>query len=125
MKKYFLLVFLILNFSAVFAAADSVIVPFARILFHDNIHAEQKKIDKADGKTDGIIKVSNNEAINMAVTDALTRRIKLLEDYVELNLALKTDNEKKRYLNYIKDLLINFRVEWNLEAYNLIKSYMT
>ena len=104
--------------SNVFAITDSVIVPFQRQRFHDRIKEEQKKTDKADGKLDGIIKVSGNDEINLQVTDAFTRKIDDLENFVELNTKIIGNNEKIRYLNFIEEVIRRFRTDWKLKKLN-------
>jgi hypothetical protein len=103
-----------------FAIADTAKVPIQRIYFHDLIHKEQKLCDEADGKLDGMIKVSGNSDINLQVTDALTRRIKELEDFVEADTTINTNNEKIKYLKFIEQLVQDFRVAWRAREINPI-----
>lgn len=112
------LVLLFLHIPDVFASADSVIVPIQRVRFHDRIREEQKLLDRADGKIDGLIKATPNADINLAITDAMTRRISQLTDSVELNPKLTTNNEKIRYLNYIENLIKNFRTDWKSKLFD-------
>src|ERR1700744_2164309 len=98
MLKLSILSFLSLITVAAFACVDTVKVPFARIHFHDNITAEQNLCDKGDGLQDGIIKVSNNDEINLQVTDVIFRKVNELADSVELNPKLPSNNDKVRYL---------------------------
>ena len=116
-KKIFLLLLLIYS-ANVFAGVDTVIVPIQRQLFHDRINQEQKLLDQADGKTDGIIKVSSNDEINSAVTDIMIRRINQLTDSIELNVKIATNNEKVRYLNNIENLVRAYRNGWKLKQLN-------
>ncbi len=109
MKKKLFFFFLLLSASRVFAGIDSVIVPLARQFFHDRIKEEQKLLDKADGKMDGIIKVSANDEINFSVTDIMNRKINELQDSIELSDKIVKNQEKVRYLRYIENLLIAFR----------------
>jgi hypothetical protein len=106
----FLLLF-ILRANA-FAAIDTIKPPIQRLRFHDKINEEQKLLDKADGKSDGIIKVSDNEEINLAVTDVMMRKINDLQDSIEVNKKINSNNEKVRYLTYIESLLGSFRTNW-------------
>lgn len=112
MKYTFLILLLIVSSTAVFAVTDTIKPPIQRQRFHDKINEEQKLLDKADGKVDGIIKVSANEDINLQVSDAMLRRIDALQDSVEVNKKITgklENNEKVRYLTYIEALVRTFR----------------
>jgi hypothetical protein len=112
MKQYILCIFIVFIWADSFASQDSVVVPLSRQLFHDRIDNEQSLTDKEDGKKDGMIRVSANEAVNIQVTDALTRRINEFQYLVEKNDSLVSSNEKIRQLNFIEVFLRNFRVAW-------------
>jgi hypothetical protein len=117
--KHFLLPFLFLTvWSEVYANRDSVVVPIGRQRFHDRIDNEQVLTDKADGKKDGLVRVSGNEEINLQVTDALTRRINEFQDFVETDSKIGSNNEKIRQLNYIEELVKHFRNSWKLGKLN-------
>jgi hypothetical protein len=118
MKKYLFSCLLVFAFSPVFAFQDSVIVPIYRQLFHDKINEEQIQLDKLDGKTDGLIKPTLKPEINQAVNDALTRRIDELENFVELNNKIITNNQKIRYLSYIENLLKAYKTGWRKKEFN-------
>ena len=114
MIKYTFLILLFFACTAnAFATFDTIKPPLQRQRFHDKINEEQKLLDNADGKLDGIIKVSANDDINFAVTDALLRRIDILQDSVEVNDKIKANNEKVRYLTYIENLVRTFRINWH------------
>ena len=97
---------------------DSVIVPIYRQLFHDKINDEQLLLDKMDGTIDGLLKVSAKPDINLAVSDAILRKVNVLEDIVEKDIRIKTNNEKIRNLGYIENLLKGFRSAWKSKAVN-------
>jgi hypothetical protein len=118
MKKYFLPIIFSLLFSDVFGLADSVVVPIQRQRNHERIKDEQVKCDKADGKLDGMIKVSSNEEVNLQVTDAIFRKIKDLQDFIETTSKVPTNNEKIRQLNYVQEVVANFRTEWKAHKLN-------
>jgi hypothetical protein len=118
MIKHILGLILLFMSTEAIAAQDSVIIPINRIRFHDRIKDEQIRADKADGRLDGFIKVCGNEAINLQVTDALTRRIKLLQDFVETNPQIISNNEKIRSLGYIEDVVKLFRIGWKDKSFN-------
>jgi hypothetical protein len=117
LKLFFVSLLSIINVT-VFACVDTVKVPFARVLFHDKITAEQNLLDKDDGHADRILKVSANEAINLQVTDAMFRRINELTDSVEINPKIPSNNDKVRYLVYIHDLVRDFRIAYEEKEIN-------
>ncbi len=118
MLKLFLLSLLSIFSLTVFASVDTVKVPFARILFHDKIANEQKLLDKDDGHLDGMLKVSANDEINLQVTDIMFRRINELADSVEVNNKIPSNNDKVRYLVFIKDLVRDFRMAYEAKEIN-------
>jgi len=118
MKKYILIGLLFIAFTPVFAARDSVIVPIYRQLFHDKIDNEQVLLDQMDGKLDGIISLTHKNEINLAITDVMTRQINILEDSVERNVKIITNNQKIRYLSYIENLLKKFRYGYRNKEFN-------
>src|ERR1700740_1389654 len=112
MKKIIPAIILLINALGAYAAPDTVRVPIQRIYFHDLINKEQVACDKADGKQDGIIKVSANDDINLQVTDALMRKVNDLEDFVETADKIPGNNDKVKYLRFIEDAVRNFRIAW-------------
>jgi hypothetical protein len=118
MKKKVFLFLLLLCASRAFASIDSVIVPIERRFFHDRISEEQKSLDRADGKMDGIMKVSANDEINISVTYAMTRKINQLEDSIELNDKILKNQDKVRYLRYLESLLKAFRFGLKSKQFN-------
>ncbi|MBC7687464.1 MAG: hypothetical protein H7211_04720, partial [Aquabacterium sp.] len=118
MKHYFLPLVFFIFYSDIFAAQDSVVVPISRQRFHDRINNEQTLTDKADGKKDSLIRVSGNEEINLQVTDAFTRRIDEFQNDVETDTKIVSSNEKIRQLNYIEELVRDFRTAWKTRKLN-------
>jgi hypothetical protein len=113
-KKNILILLLLICTANAFATFDTIKPPIQRQRFHDKINEEQKLLDKADGKIDGIIKISANEDINLAVTDVMIRKINEMQDSVELNKKINANNEKVRYLTYIESLVKSFRINLKL-----------
>lgn len=107
---FFLLLFFIPQF--IFANGDTTNIPVSRQGFHDKIKAEQRRADKEDGKLDGLIKVSNNEEVNLQVTDAIIRKINVLRNDIEISKELSTNNDKVRYLRYVESLVRDFITNW-------------
>ncbi len=124
MKKYLCSCLLLLAVCPAFAAQDSIIVPIYRQLFHDKINDEQLLLDKLDGKTDSLIRISHKPEINQAITYVMTKKIDELENFVELNKKLATNNQKIKYLSYIENLLKAFRREWRSKEFNPVYTPM-
>jgi hypothetical protein len=112
--RSFLYFFLLIFFSPLFTLAegDTTNIPLNRKIFHDKIIAEQKRADKADGRLDGIIKVSSNPDINLQVTDAIFRKINVLRNDIENNSQLATNNDKIRYLRFVENVVRDFTNSW-------------
>ncbi|HTB52015.1 MAG TPA: hypothetical protein VK718_04500 [Ferruginibacter sp.] len=117
LKLFFLSAFSMLAITA-FACVDTVKVPFVRVLFHDKITAEQNLCDKEDGKQDGIIKVTDNDEINLQVTDVIFRQVNDMVDSVETNSKLPSNNDKVRYLLFIRDMVKGFRMAYDKKQIN-------
>ena len=119
MKK--LAALLLFFHSALFSfgiGTDSIIVPLSRQRFHDRIKEEQIKCDKVDGKQDGFIKATNNEEVNIQITNAIFRKIKLLQDFVETTKKLPTSNDKIGQLKYIESVVKYFTLYWKSKTIN-------
>ena len=91
---------------------DTTNIPLARQGFHDKIKAEQQRADKADGKLDGRISISNIDELNLQVTDAIIRKVNVMRNDVEQDTLLATNNDKIRYLRYIETLVRSFTNNW-------------
>ena len=85
MKKYLLSCIILISFTPVFATQDSVIIPIYRQLFHDKIDYEQKLIDQLDGRSNGLVTLSQKPEINLAITSLMTKKINALQNFVEQN----------------------------------------
>ncbi len=102
-----------LFFAPLFAtASDTTNIPYSRIIFHDKIIAEQKRADKVDGKSDGLIKVGNNDEVNLQVTDAIFRKVNALRNEIEINTKIATNNDKVRYLRHLEQMLTTYVNLW-------------
>lgn len=119
MKPLYFIIICIISSLQAFALDDTtVVVPIQRRLWHDKINNEIKFLDKADGKADNQLKVGKNETINLQINDALFRRVKSVQDWIELNQDIKTNNDKIRFLIYVESLLKNFRSGWKKHEFN-------
>lgn len=112
MNKIVLLLIFILSVSVAYAQTaknrisfdtGDVIIPMNRVIWHDNIDKEQKRTDKVDGKVDQFLKLSNNDDLNIQITDVVLRRVDLLQENIE---RMKADNNFKiGYLRSVRELL--------------------
>jgi len=76
-----------------------------RMLWHDYVDKEQQRLlQLGGGKNDSVVRLSKDEAVNLQVTDALIRKVDGLQEQIELDSTLNTNN-KKRYLRGLSDVL--------------------
>lgn len=79
-----------------------------RMLWHDYVDKEQQRLIQLRGsRNDSLIRLTHDEAINLQVTDALIRQVDSLQQQIELDSTLNTNN-KKRYLRGLADVLERF-----------------
>ena len=76
-------------------------------LWHDNVDKEQQKFIIAGGRNDTLLRLAKDEAVNFQITDALLRRVDDLQEHIELDSTLNTNN-KKKYLRALEILLRGF-----------------
>ncbi len=100
------------------ANGDTATIPLSRQVFHEKIIAEQKRADKADGRVDGLIKVSTNPEINLQVSDAIFRKVNVLRNDIEINEQLATNNDKIRYLRFLEYLVRDFTNGWRSHKFS-------
>lgn len=102
---------LVLALCVSFASAQSrisfdtnkVTIPMSRQIWHDNIDKEQKRTDRVDGKIDQFLKLSNNEDLNIQITDVILRKVDELQANIE---RMGGDNNFKiGYLRSLRELL--------------------
>jgi len=119
--KYIIFTCLIfLSFFEAIAFSDTTNIPISRKSRHDDIRAEQRMVDKMDGKEDGMLKAGLDEMITMQVTDALFRKPNELRQWIETNdEQLPTNNDKVRYLRNIAEVLLYFRISKKENEINL------
>jgi len=77
------------------------------MLWHDNVDKEQQKFIIAGGGNDTLIRLAKDEAVNFQITDALLRRVDELQQHIEFDSTLNTNN-KKKYLRALEILLRGF-----------------
>lgn len=84
-------------------AGGKVEIPIQRQKWHEDIDKEQKRTDKIDGKIDLFLKLSNNEDLNIQITDVILRRVDEMQLSIERMSA--DNNTKIGYLRSLKELL--------------------
>jgi hypothetical protein len=83
-----------------------------RMIWHDRVDREQQRlILLGNGKTDSVIRLTKDDAVNLQITDALCRQVDDLQQQIELDSTLNT-NEKKRYLRGLEAMLTGFEKEY-------------
>lgn len=116
--RLFLLVTLLLPlFSAAQNAAQTHIYPYAvardRMLWHDNVDKEQRKLLGSNGT----VQLTRDESINLQIEDALIRRLDQFQEKMELD-SVMTGNDKKKYLKALELMLRGFNQNWNKKDYS-------
>src|SRR5690349_5913694 len=89
MKRIITIIFMLVSLQdLLYAQTQKVEIPIGRIGFHDNIDKEQAAALKFDGKADDLVRVSDDQTINLQVTDALIKQIDDMQTQIELDSAL-------------------------------------
>src|ERR1700722_4450865 len=79
-----------------------------RMLWHDKVDQEQLRlIAMGNGKSDSVIRLTGDDAINLQITDALCRRVDDLQQQIEFD-SLLNSNGKKKYLRGLGVMLSGF-----------------
>lgn len=103
-------------------------IPISRQGFHDNIDKEQAAAAKFDGKADDLVKVSDDQTINLQVTNALLKEVDDMQQEIEDNDALD-HRLKVKYLSGIYMMLKDYnqkRAHHNIdpeEAPAMVQAY--
>lgn len=102
----------IVVFSILSSAFGQTAYPFRvsmdRMLWHDKIDKQQKKLYN----TDGLLKLSSDESVNLQIEDALIRKINNLQETVETD-TLSSGQAKVKYLRSIEKLLEGYNMNRN------------
>ncbi|QJB33969.1 hypothetical protein HF324_22720 [Chitinophaga oryzae] len=89
MRKILLLLLLAASQSSLVHAQNGHLqIPISRQGFHDNIDKEQAAAAKFDGKADDLVKVSDDQTINLQVTNALLKEVDDMQIEIERDSAL-------------------------------------
>ncbi len=91
--------------------------PITRQLRHEIIDKEQKNALKVDGKADETFTMGDNDEINLMVTQAITRKIDLLQCAIETD-TLIDHRMKVAYLDGISTILKAFNKEYKKGKFN-------
>jgi hypothetical protein len=115
MKRFIIILLLVAFGSSLLHAQTTkkVDIPIGRQGFHDNIDKEQLAAKKFDGKADELVKVSDDQTINLQVTNALIKQVDDMQTEIELDTTL--DHRLK--IKYLSGLYIM------LHDYNLKRAY--
>ncbi|GEP90949.1 hypothetical protein [Chitinophaga terrae (ex Kim and Jung 2007)] len=103
-------------------------IPITRQGFHDNIDKEQSAALRFDGKADDLVKVSDDQTINLQVTNALIKQVDEMQREIEANDSLD-HRLKVKYLSGIYVVLKDYnfkRSRHNIEpeeAVPMIQAY--
>lgn len=118
MKKIItgILLLAFLQTSLVHAQSQKIDIPIGRIGFHDNIDREQAAALKFDGKADDLVHISDDETLNLQVTNALIKQVDDMQMQIELDSAL--DHRLK--IKYLSGLYVMIRDYNNKRTYRKI-----
>ncbi len=95
-------------FSTGQAASYKFISDNGRILFHDKVDAQQRRLEDLDGKKDDFIALSRDSTVNASVTYALVDRVDRLQRDIELDSTLR-HAAKVKYILGLETLLSGYR----------------
>jgi hypothetical protein len=82
-------------------------IALERVLWHDNIDKQQRKLVPPGG-----VKISPDESVNLQITDALTRRVDELQAQYEQDSTM-ANQEKIKYLRSLDYLLQSYNAWHN------------
>jgi hypothetical protein len=113
LRSAYLFLFLLSGILHTYAQTGNYPYPVARdrMLFHDDVDREQKRLLLTDGGMGDTIRLSRDEDLNIRVTQALIAQVDKIQKQIELDTTLNT-NFKKRYLIGLKYLLLRFREDY-------------
>jgi len=102
MRKFLILLFLAASQGGwVYAqSAQQVDIPIGRLGFHENIDKEQAAAVKFDGKADNMVKVGEDQAINLQVTNAIVNQV----DEIQLDIERDTLLDHRLKVKYLSGL---------------------
>lgn len=115
MKNFLILFLLAVSQGSLVHAQSSqkIDIPIGRQGFHDNIDKEQTAAAKFDGKADDLVKVSEDQTINLQVTNALLKQV----DNMQLDIERDTLLDHRLKIKYLTGLYTM------LHDYNIKRAY--
>jgi hypothetical protein len=91
--------------------AQSTAYPFKvaqdRMLWHDNVDKQQRRLLALDGKSDDSLTLSKDENINLQIADAMIRQVDELQQRIEQDSTLNSQS-KIKYLRSVESMLRGF-----------------
>lgn len=87
-----------------------------RMLFHDAIDKEQKKVYDLDGRKDTIIYISKDETINLQIEYALITKVDEMQKNIELDSTL-SHNNKIKYLRGLETMVHGYTSNFRRKDY--------
>jgi hypothetical protein len=90
MKKTIIILLLAACYSSLLSAqsVQKVDIPIGRQGIHDNIDKEQAIALKFDGKADDLVQVSEDQTVNLQVTNAIVKQVDAMQQQIELDSTL-------------------------------------
>ncbi|SDD93257.1 hypothetical protein SAMN04487894_11679 [Niabella drilacis] len=82
-----------------------------RLKLHETVDADQKTLLASDGKGDALLKVSADEQVNAAVSDAATKRVDWLQYEIETDPTMD-QRLKANYLSGLSEILQHIKTGW-------------
>lgn len=112
MKKFLILLCLAaFQGSWVYAQGEQKVdIPIGRQGFHDNIDKEQAAAAKFDGKADDFVKVSEDQTINLQVTNAILKQVDDMQLDIERD-SLLDHRLKIKYLSGLYTMLHDYNIK--------------
>lgn len=110
------LIFSLLLFTSTGIAQTSAVSPYriekSRLLWHDKVDREQKRLLKLDGKDDDLITFSRDETVNLQIDYALIKGVDEFQETIERDTLL-AHNSKIKYLLGLESLLKGYNSNYH------------
>jgi hypothetical protein len=115
MKKYLLasLSYLLIICGSAVAQDGNYKIATDRLLWHDNIDKQQKRLLNGNGE----IKLSADESVNLHISNALIKKVDDIQREIETDSAFST-NTKKKYLRSVETMLRGYNDNWNKKDFS-------
>ncbi len=116
MKRHLLLFAVLSLLCCTYSVAQDtapVKIPTDRLLWHDNIDKQQKKLLSEDGS----VNLSPDVSVNQHVSGALIKRVDEVQKEIERDTTITT-NTKKKYLRSLETMLKGFNENWKKKDFS-------